>query len=485
MLPLLLSLATVLFPAPQGGPKHVLRGLVKDEAGKPLAVPVTVRVAMRKDDGSYQQPETKSGADGTWSMELDDGWKVMELWGRARGRAQGHAYVERRVGLDTAPIELVVPAGATLRGVVVDKLTGHPVQGARVWAENWQWDELSDTPMTRVDESGHFELGGLTEIRTQDKDQKPTVRFDLHAEGGDHAALKNDAWSAERQADGTYTARLELVPNNCVVQGVVNYAANGEACEGALVAIIDDLGQYRVTTASAGGSFTLEHIGAGKAFLWAWPIALRPGETVPVAFGRDTFLVAGGQNAAVIWLEPVEGTEISGSFQPEANAKDLHPKVVVRRGLARDTMNVYFEEKEYELDAENRFRARNLLPGRYQVELRFAGDAALTLCDPQRREVDLDIGKNPAPIVLRCARAIELGGRVDAPGLDLRFSTVEYAAPGQEGWQTVPLESNGRFAARNLWPAAWRLRLRAAGVPGPELTAGPESRSDLVLKPKP
>ena len=221
--------------------------------------------------------------------------------------------------------------------------------------------------MTHVDDEGRFELTGLTEIKTLDKDNQPLVRFDIHAEGGDHAALKADAWTPLRQADGTYLARLELVPNNCVVQGVVNFASNGDACEGALVAIIDDLGQYRVTTTNAGGSFTLDHIGAGKALMWAWPIAMRPGETAPLAFGRDSFLVAAGQNAEVLWLEPVEGTEISGSFQPEPNAKELHPKVVVRRGLARETMNVFFEEKEIELDAENRFHARNLLPGRYQI----------------------------------------------------------------------------------------------------------------------
>ncbi len=483
MLAILLCLGSVLVQTPQAGSKVTLRGLVKDEAGKPLAVPATVRVAMRKDDGSYQQPEVKSAADGSWSMQLDDGWKVIELWARARGRGQGHAFLERRVG-DGAPLELVVPAGSVLRGVVVDKLSGHPIQGARVWAENWQWDELSDTPMTHVDDEGRFELTGLTEIKTLDKDNQPLVRFDIHAEGGDHAALKADAWTPLRQADGTYLARLELVPNNCVVQGVVNFASNGDACEGALVAIIDDLGQYRVTTTNAGGSFTLDHIGAGKALMWAWPIAMRPGETAPLAFGRDSFLVAAGQNAEVLWLEPVEGTEISGSFQPEPNAKELHPKVVVRRGLARETMNVFFEEKEIELDAENRFHARNLLPGRYQIELRFAGEAQPPLCDPQKREVDLDIGKNPAPIDLRCARPVSFAGSVDAPGVDLRFASVEYAPEGQEGWQSVQLDATQHFAVNGLWPARWRLRLRAQGWPGPEVSVGPESRRDLVLKPK-
>jgi hypothetical protein len=119
--------------------------------------------------------------------------------------------------------------------------------------------------------------------------------------------------------------------------------------------------------------------------------------------------------------------------------------------------------------------------GSYQQQhTRSGAEGAWSLeLEPGWQEVE--VGVQSLPVELAWARPIRLGGRIEAPGLDPRLATVEYARAGVEGWKSVAPGADGRFDIGGLWPAKWRLRLRTQAGIGPEIEAGPKSGADLRL----
>ncbi len=476
--------ALLLTFASQGPDTARVEGRILTSSGEAPKVSVGVTVAMRKDDGNYQQLTARSGEGGVWKLETQPGWKVIEVWARGRNHGPGHVVLERAlIAGGNGSIDVPLTRGATLRGRVLDKATGRPVAGVRVWADNWEFREDGDTPASRTDEQGRFELIGVEERTTYEAGPN-NVHLDLHADGADHAPLRQALEGYPRQASGDYAIDLALVPLNCEVNGVVNYAENGEPCYSAMVALIDDLGQYRVTTSGAGGVFRFERIAAGRAQLWCWPIHSQPSEPRPLLFGTDAVLVNPGDNASVIWLESCAGTRVHGKAIGLPGSEGLKPALVLRRGLGRDSLTVHFEEQRFPVQPDGSFEATGLLPGRYQAELVFP-EGEVGLVEPRTFDFTLDLGASSAPLELRYARAVSFAGRLDAPGEDLRFTTLEYSPLDRESWTSQMLEPDGRFLTTPLWPGQWRLRVRHQGWPGPEITVGPASAGDLVLKPKP
>jgi|694.fasta_scaffold01737_14 hypothetical protein len=465
-------------------PSARLEGRVLTSSGAAPAQPVAVTVAMRKDDGNYQQLNARSAADGRWSLETEPGWKVIEVWARGKGHGPGHVVLERLLKEgDNGPIDVPLTRGASIAGRVLDKATGRAVVGARVWADNWEFREDGDTPAMRTDAEGRFELIGVEERSTYEAGPGH-VHFDLHADGPDHAPYRQDLAGFPRQEAGRYALDLTLVPFNCEINGVVNFAETGEPCYSAMVALIDELGQYRVTTSGAGGVFRFERIAAGRAQLWSWPIHSQPSQPRPLLFGTDSVPVNPGDNASVIWLESCAGTRVIGKADALPGAEGLRPVLVLRRGLGRESLTVHFEEQRFPLATDGSFEANDLLPGRYQAELVFP-EGQSGLVEPRMLDFELEQGRSSAPLELRYAQGSIFAGRFEAAQQDLRFSTLEYSPLERESWTSLMLEPDGRFRTPPVWPGKWRLRVRHQGWPGPELTVGPESALDLVLKPKP
>ena len=472
MLACLALLASLALQDP--APKPILHGLVKGPDGKALAVPASVTLSLQGTDGSYRQQKARSSSDGSFTLELEPGWKVVELWGRARGYGQGHA---------ASGLELTLPAGARLSGTVTDALTHHPLAGARVFAESTAYDEKSDTPAALADAEGRFELAGLTQMQLPGPDGKPRRSFELHAEARDHAPLAPGKYELAEPAADRFTTNLELVPINCELNGVVNVAVDGAAAPISLVALIDESGQYQVAPTKEGGAFHFEHVSAGRALLWAWPTAQTATPVAEPLFARDGVQLQPGANSTVLWLEPIAGTEIAGRALAEPGAEDLHPTLLLRRGIARGKLHVSYEERTFELGTDGSFSARDLVPGVYQAELRFGPQQALALAEPARAEVEVEVGVKSRPLELRYARPLRLAGKIEAPGLDPKQATIELARAGTDSWTSVAPHPDGTFEIGGLWPATWRLRLRTQAGIGPEIEAGPRSAA-LVLVPK-
>lgn len=105
-------------------PAHVVRGVVRDVLGQPLAAEVSAwseehghRCATGAEDGRFELEGLPAGS---WSVAA-----------RAQGHHEAHATVG--VGRATPELRLVLERGGELRGVVLDP-QGAPVEGASLWA---------------------------------------------------------------------------------------------------------------------------------------------------------------------------------------------------------------------------------------------------------------------------------------------------------------------------------------------------------------
>jgi Carboxypeptidase regulatory-like domain len=119
-------------------PAHVVRGVVRDVQGRPLAAEVSAwseehgpRFAMGAEDGRFELEGLPAGS---WSLVA---------------RAQDHheARSTVRVGSATPELRLVLERGGEVRGVVLDP-DGAPVADARLWAGR----------EVRTDDQGRFVL---------------------------------------------------------------------------------------------------------------------------------------------------------------------------------------------------------------------------------------------------------------------------------------------------------------------------------------
>jgi len=368
---------------------------------------------------------------------------------------------------------------------VLDKLSHEPLAGARVWAESAVFDAAGDTPSALCDAQGKFQLAGLTELELPGADGNPRRSFDLHVEARDHAEPAAGSWSLEPAGAGRFRTTIELLPINCELHGVVNIAVDGAAAPISLVALIDEAGGYQVAPTQTGGFYKFERVAAGRALLWAWPAAQDAQTKGQPLFARGEIQLAPGSNTNVLWLEPIAGTQLSGHARALPGAEDLHPRVLLRRGIARGLEHVYYDERFVDLDAQGRFAVQDILPGHYQVELRFELAHGAALSEPERSETEIEVGQQSAPIELAYAHPLRLAGRVEGTPAELEGVLVDYQRSAGGLWTRATLRPDGSFDIAGLWPAPWKLRAHGKSGIGPEIEAGPQSALELRLRLRP
>lgn len=136
--------------------------------------------------------------------------------GRLLSQASADGYATRRVRLrapdDSSTIELQ-PGGASISGVTIDRLTGKPQGGARVWAESGF--RVSESTVSRED--GTFEIGNL-----------PEGNYEVYAVRGMRSESQNIALGRrEKVKDVEIT-----LPASVLVSGQVVHARDGKPLEG-------------------------------------------------------------------------------------------------------------------------------------------------------------------------------------------------------------------------------------------------------------
>ena len=135
---------------------HLLRGVVRDESGKPVDDALVLAACSGAGGGQPSEDiATRTNADGTFEL---DGLPPDKLEIVIYGRDLAPAVIERVISKTTTPVEITLKQGSELRGIVVD-VQDKPIAGAELSIYTWkrptgQWNWLPRNPKT--DSEGRF-----------------------------------------------------------------------------------------------------------------------------------------------------------------------------------------------------------------------------------------------------------------------------------------------------------------------------------------
>lgn len=348
-----------------GGSEFVLRleraatltGTVRSAAGRPLAdVPVFAFVR----GGTGQRATTHSAADGSFTLaNLPPrvSYATAVPAGRCETRWQ---QVELAPG-GTSTLEIVVPEGRTVRGTVLDAVTGAPIAGARI-GTTWT---LRHGVVTAAD--GTFALGGLGES------EQLYVRADGYADQIDEVPNEPEPAPFEFRMQRGDTIVGRVVDTAGRGLGTA-YVAAGARLWNAQRTLSDTL--WCAAKVEADGRFRIDRLPREFGKPRAWQLLVRaPGHgtrvlAMPVERFVDGRLDVGELRLAEQGL--LEGRVVDGEGKPLADVEiDLRGTPDQALELvpeATEFAAVYhFQSRSTRTAQDGSFRIAGLAAGSYQV----------------------------------------------------------------------------------------------------------------------
>lgn len=453
--------------------RPVLEIVLRGPGGSALDGPAHAQLWVRRGDGSVEE----LGVDPDERRRLIARGLPLGRVERIQARQRGAGRVERALELPLVPdgyerLELELPRGATVRGVVLDARTEQPVPGAQVWAEEGWLSEESASPVTRADGEGRFELVG---VEPEPASGDPGAVWCLVSAGADgYVGQRFEAHAWQENEERSYWAELRLVPASARLQGRVLFPdAHGAP---ARVWAVDGRAQFffRVTD----GAFELEPLSPGKLELFLLTDENAPAEARAAL--RTSLELAEGETRQAEFALARADAVIRG------RVLDLHDRPVrgARAGLS---LNMYTErlafgteDREVTTDAAGRFEFRSTFPGRYHLKLLELPEGLVS--EPFEDDLEMAAGETRA-LELRCGAPIELAGRVELGAEDpAALRVVAHAADDGAELADSVVAADGAFCFPRLYPTEIELRLMRDERELARTTAGPAAARELVLR---
>jgi protocatechuate 3,4-dioxygenase beta subunit len=420
-----------------------LAGRVVTEDGKPVP-----KFTLRPYDNrpflyAYSVVHAFEDPEGRFRIERAPGTYTIEA------KADGCAFsstTTAQVDLDkTREIVITLAAEGCVRGVVTDP-DGNHLEGAEVYLRHGGFPPSPVREQyARTDADGRFALNGMA---------LESVR--LYARHAAYAVRVFEATPAPPAAAKELTVRLT---RGARVEGKVLSKASGAPLEGEEVSLVQgwEVFDAKTTVTDATGTYAFPSVAEGVYNLTA---------------GRTAAGTAAQTKNGV--RVPAEGTlVVNFESQKDAEASGSVGGRVTMAGapLAGAEVSAY-DDRGWEnavtekTDADGRYLAKGLKPGRVTVRVEAPGGAADTdrVTIPKAGDVatlDFEFG--------RCALAgtlVSVDGRTSVSGA---WITVESAdgASGGDAWAVVKAQlmsdAAGRFSAKGLAAGAYRVRIVANG----------------------
>jgi hypothetical protein len=423
------------------GPESPLRGTVADDVGAPIAgarvtaVPV-VTMPRPGDFTTGPPPATLTDAAGQFALSgLEAGVKVL-----LQGEQDGFLPATQEVELadDPEPVLLTLKPAEALRGSVVDEEAG-PVEGARIiliTQHAAHGDRRRPLATSMSDRLGAFTFAAV-----------PAGSHQLAVQAAGYLA-----WSQPLTVDSESPPKpVEVqLEHGAALSGRI-LSERGQPIEGAKVSLKDEgpmLGLSPPGTISdAEGVYWLEGLPVGPQQVQVLHQDYLPEQQQlqldETGTTRDFKLRSGAGLAGQVVddrNEPVAGAMVS--LVAEENLVAVEPRWT---------------------DAEGRFRATGLAPGRYSVLVEQAGYAPV-------EKTGVEVGSRAPDLLIRLDSGATLFGQIHGLRAEER-SRLQVWATGPARVQ-VPgtVDGEGRYRIPNLGAGAWRVSARAEGL-GREVSA--------------
>ncbi|MFI4942214.1 MAG: carboxypeptidase regulatory-like domain-containing protein, partial [Burkholderiales bacterium] len=453
----------------------MLRGVVKDEEGRPLAgaeVNLSAARQFRAGRGGVQmqligpgsQVRRETGADGRFEFR---GLKAGEYTLQARRPGFSRASLDPvnvKEAAPAEPIELVLKPGSTVSGVLRDK-TGN---GASGWLVTARPAGQAGVPMGpggyRTEEptgpDGGFLLEGLSAGESYDLQVMGQAGL-----GPRRAGVVAPAEGLELTVSGTGQIRGRVVDadsGRVIPDFEVRYQPDGQ---GGMRFVMragpggGGRGPYeRQPFHADDGGFVLEDVPPGRWSVEAFAPGYQSGRAAAVA-------VAEGEATDGVEVRLSKGGVVSGRVLESRSGKPVLDATVraelsgggPRMGMMR--MGGEGGDDEATTDADGRYELTGLAPGSWTV--------TATHADWSEASVGVEVKEAPATVDLKLGRGGSVAGSVTAGGRPVAGAQVTISGSGDTGRagagfmgggdQSALSDEGGRFRFERLTPGRYTL----------------------------
>ncbi len=414
-----------------------MAGQVRSKGSGLVAPPGMVEVKVQYQGSSYSAAfETDIQPDGTYLFEDLPVGQLVSVTSRAKGfdtyeaDRSGDLVPEQTLALD---IEL--PRGLTIAGVVRDSATKEPVPFAKVWSREFAYDEASVKPSATADAEGRYRLEGV-ELAPYDSAPENVHVVFLTGSSPNHIGSPYDMQVVAADEQGFCQHDIELTPANSTLKVVFLEPGGTQPATGLQVWIIDEAHNFasHVTDEKGEIDFGTQPVGTFGLFANR---RHRGKDGNHNSLRVELELGAGEQKRLELELMSDKTTSLSGRVLDAQGSPLPDFSVVLSYKLEFKGLVMPHSADAAISDADGRYQFTGLRAGKYQLE-------RATCMYPKGAEFELDWGEHHIAEDLIAGKCMKLTGQIDLgerslEGLWLQLqdaetgANVHFARPDEDG----------------------------------------------------
>ncbi len=416
-----------------------MMGVVRGVEGDLARPPGTVKISVTpKGTSNLESFETHVSEDGSYHFNSLPVGIVAGLYSRARGYDKFESNPKSELEANAVvSLDIELPKGITVTGIVTDAETGAPIPYAKVWSRGFEYEEDSIDPSTIADEDGRFRLDGV------DRDERTSggMTFHLVWISGSSDQHAPSPWAPRYvQVDEANECEVELklVPRACSLRAVLFEPDGKTVAQGVQVWTVDAEKNFKFQSSNRRGEIDVEGLPAGTLGI----AAFRTGRNAEG--GHDSLIVeiqleSGSHDRKDLILQASEGTSVEGQVLTPNGEPVVNEPVTLHFDLHFNGVVISLDKEDTRTDDQGRYRFERLRAGRHRIEL---GGCA----HPRERKVDLEHGDRADAIDFITGDCMQVRGEVNLDENSSDPYRLELVGPHtQEVVRRAGIEEDGRF----------------------------------------
>lgn len=419
-------------------------GHVRGQRGGLVAPPGKVRVMVVP--AGMDEPvnfDAEIGADGRYRFDDLPVGTLVSVWARAKG-FEG---IEKErndplIAETEKTLDLELPKGLTVVGVVLDENTRAPIPFAQVWSEGFDYDEDSYEPTAVADDLGRFRIEGIERDENTYHDHVyHTVR--LTASAPTHVASPLKAYMLQPDEEGVCELELRLASRSCSLHAVLYHPGGERVAQGFLVWGVDAENNFTLQSSNRRGEIDFEGLPAGKFGMVAYKTDRKEGE-VHESLVFETVLEPESHDRLELELGSDASTVIEGRATNSRGEGVAGAEIIARYDLRFGGLAISLDSEPQLTDENGYYRFEGMRAGHQRID---APGCAL----PDDIKFELAWGEKRRGIDFILGDCMTISGNVvlgDQEHEDLHLE-VRHSKTG-ERLAKARMEADGSFAVEEV-----------------------------------